>query len=320
MNIYFEKKFFSFNLVSVIQTSKSDWLVKKGWIIKLDNFNKSGFGEIAPLNAKDLAICHKQIAQIPNFINSNRIFKQITNFHPCIQSGFYSAFAEMEGKFTFKEINNFKEINQTVILVNSKTILEELKLLKKNKSLKNKEFTIKWKVAVQNNIIEEKLLENILNILSERIKIRIDANGAWQRETANRWAEILKDNKNLEWLEQPLSAEDIDGARELNQKIPIALDETLLKYPEVINKWEGWQIRRPSQEKNPLLLLESLEKKKNYLSISSSFETGIGRRLLLHFANIQMLSNTPTLPGLALSKMPKTLLFAEDPNTIWESI
>jgi len=42
------------------------------------------------------------------------------------------------------------------------------------------------------------------------------------RKIANRWADILKDNKNIDWLEQPLCVEDIEGMRELNKKIPVA--------------------------------------------------------------------------------------------------
>ena len=60
----------------------------------------------------------------------------------------------------------------------------------------------------------------------------------------------MKDIENIDWLEQPLSKDDIEGLRELNKRIPVALDESLLKYPNLINEWDGWQIRRPSQEKN----------------------------------------------------------------------
>ena len=61
------------------------------------------------------------------------------------------------------------------------------------------------------NFSEEKTLIEILNHLKSNIKLRIDANGSWKRETAKRWVDILKDIKNIDWLEQPLSKDDIEG-------------------------------------------------------------------------------------------------------------
>ena len=119
------------------------------------------------------------------------------------------------------------------------------------------------------------------------------------RDRANRWADILKDNKNIDWLEQPLCVDDIEGMKELNKKIPIALDESLLKFPTLIDEWKGWQIRRPSQENNPIKLLRELENKKALISISSSFETGIGKRWLYHLSSLQLQGPTPKVPGLA---------------------
>ena len=131
---------------------------------------------------------------------------------------------------------------------------------------------------------------------------------------------ILKDIENIDWLEQPVSPDDIEFLRELNKKIPIALDESLLKYPYLINEWEGWQIRRPSQETNPLKLLRELEAKKGYRSLSTSFETGIGRRWLSHLSSLQLLGPTPKVPGLALKKNPVSFLFLNEPQKIWDQL
>ena len=82
--------------------------------------------------------------------------------------------------------------------------------------------------------------------------------------------------------------------------------------------WQGWQIRRPSQEINPLILLKELEAKQGLRIISSSLETGIGMRVLNHFSSIQLTGPTPKVPGLALKNFPKTVLFSNNPNNIWE--
>ena len=321
MNIIFAKKSFFFELSKPIKSSIKEIKFKKGWIIKLKNeFESEGFGEISPIQFKDFEICQKEISQIPEIINEKKLSLIIKYFHPCVQSGINSALAEINEKIIFKDQYPFQEIYQTAILLDSKSVIKQLKIFKDNYDLKEKKITFKWKVAIKDNQIEEKVLEQILSELTPNIKIRIDANGSWDRDTANKWADILKNNKNLDWLEQPLSKDDIKGMEEINKKIPVALDESLMKYPKLIDSWRGWQIRRPSQESNPMKLYEELKNKKGFISISSSFETGIGRRMLYHLSDLQLMGPTPKVPGLALMQMPKSNLFLNRGKLIWERL
>jgi len=257
---------------------------------------------------------------IPEYVEVFNLSEQINIFHPCIQSAINSALAEINGKIIFKENYAFDEIDKTAILLNSENVISELNEIKKKQFNIGKSVTIKWKVALKNNNEEEAILEEILSQIDKNIKLRIDANGSWGRKIANRWADILKDNKNIDWLEQPLSVDDIDGLRELNKKIPIALDESLLKFPTLIDEWKGWQIRRPSQEKNPDKLLRDLENKKALISISTSFETGIGRRWLYHLSSLQLQGQSPKVPVLAMNKFPNSFLFLNKAQKIWDQL
>ena len=257
---------------------------------------------------------------IPMYVEVFNLSKQINIFHPCIQSAINSALAEINGKIIFKENYYFDEIDKTAILLNHKNVVSDLNAIKKRQSDIGKSLTIKWKVALKNNHEEEASLEEILSQIGNNIKLRIDANGSWGREIAHRWADILKDNKNIDWLEQPLCVDDIDGLTELNKKIPIALDESLLKFPTLIDEWKGWQIRRPSQENNPIKLLRELENKKALISISTSFETGIGKRWLYHLSSLQLQGPTPKVPGLAMNKFPNSFLFLNKAKKIWDQL
>ena len=321
MNLKFKKKSYCFKLSAKVENSKTTYLRKSGWIIKLTNNDKKiGFGEVSPLKEYDLKICQKQLNLIPEQISLKNLSREIKKFHPCIQSAINSALAEISGEIIFKESYFFDGIDKTAILLNPYDVISELQTIKKSQPNIEKSLTLKWKVAVKDNKEEEKLLKEILSQIDNNMKLRIDANGSWGREIAYRWVDILKDNQNIDWLEQPLSIDDIDGLKELNKKIPIALDESLLKYPNLINEWEGWQIRRPSQEKNPIKLLRDLENKKGLISISTSFETGIGMRWLYHLSSLQLLGPTPKVPGLATNKTPNSYLFSNDPRKIWEQL
>lgn len=321
MNLIFKKKSYCFNLSTKVENSKTSYLTKSGWIIKLKNNDKKiGFGEVSPLLKEDLKKCEEQLNMIPEYVGVLNLSEQINIFHPCIQSAINSALAEINGKIIFKENYFFDEIDKTAILLNPNNVISDLNEIKKSQSNIGKSVTIKWKVALKNNNEEEAILEEILSQIGNNINLRIDANGSWGREMANRWADILKDNKNIDWLEQPLSVDDIDGLKELNKKIPIALDESLLKFPTLIDEWKGWQIRRPSQEKNPDKLLRDLENKKALISISTSFETGIGRRWLYHLSSLQLQGPTPKVPGLAINKFPNSFLFLNQAQKIWDQL
>ena len=321
MKLIFKKKSYSFKLSDKVENSKTTYHTKFGWIIKLtSNDKKIGFGEVSPLHKEDLKKCATQLDMIPSYIEVLNLSEQINIFHPCIQSAINSALAEINGKIIFKENSYFDEIDKTAILLNHKNVVSDLNKIKKRQSDIGKSLTIKWKVALKNNHEEEASLEEILSQIGNNIKLRIDANGSWGREIANRWADILKDNKSVDWLEQPLCVDDIDGLTELNKKIPIALDESLLKFPNLIDEWKGWQIRRPSQENNPVKLLRELENKKALISISTSFETGIGKRWLYHLSSLQLQGPTPKVPGLAMNKFPNSFLFLNEAKKIWDQL
>ena len=321
MNLTFKKKSYCFQLSTKLENSRNTYLAKSGWIIKLTNSDaKNGFGEVTPLLKQDLKKCEEQLNMIPENVGVLNLSKQINIFHPCIQSAINSALAEINGEIIFKENYFFDEIDKTAILLNPNNVIADLNKIKKNQCNIGKSITIKWKVGLKNNNEEEAILEEILNQIDNNIKLRIDANGSWGREMAKRWAYILKDNKNIDWLEQPLSVYDIEGLKELNKKIPIALDESLLKFPTLIDEWKGWQIRRPSQENNPVKLLRELENKKALISISTSFETGIGKRWLYHLSSLQLQGPTPKVPGLAMNKFPNSFLFLNEAKKIWDQL
>ena len=66
-------------------------------------------------------------------------------------------------------------------------------------------------------------------------------------------------------------------------------------------------------------MLQELHAKNSYRVISTSFETGIGRRWIEHLAAIQQISNTPTQPGLAKTWYSESQIFSTEPESVWEA-
>jgi O-succinylbenzoate synthase len=179
-------------------------------------------------------------------------------------------------------------------------------------------FTVKWKVAALPDPEERQLLEELLRRLPAGARLRLDANGGWSRPLAWAWTERLAEEPRLQWLEQPLPAEDLEGLEQLAGRLPVALDESLAAAPALRQQWSGWQVRRPALEGDPRPLLRLLEQgQQGQRMVSTAFETGIGRRWLEHLAALQVLGPTPVAPGLAPGWCPNGSLWARDPEQVW---
>lgn len=181
--------------------------------------------------------------------------------------------------------------------------------------------TLKWKVATGPDVQERSLLEALLQRLPARSRLRLDANGGWDRITAFQWADRLAGEQRLEWLEQPLAPADRQGLELLAARLPVALDESLPHLSaQQRESWPGWLVRRPLQEGDPRPLLRQLEVGAPRLMLSTAFETGIGRRFVAHLAALQADGPTPTAPGFAPGWRPGGDLFANEPLRVWEAV
>ena len=69
MNLNFKKISYCFKLSTKVENSKTTYLTKSGWIIKLkNNHKKIGFGEVSPLLKEDLKKCEEQLNMITEHV------------------------------------------------------------------------------------------------------------------------------------------------------------------------------------------------------------------------------------------------------------
>lgn len=157
----------------------------------------------------------------------------------------------------------------------------------------------KWKVGVGDVADELGLFDDVCAALPSGAKLRLDANGAWDRRKAERWLERCAD-RPVEFVEQPCFAEASQGAA-LQRKAedvlrglaedwptPIALDESLVSAGDV-ERWigDGWRgvwVLKTSLFGDVAGVLASLEKAKASVVFSSALETAVGARAALNWA------------------------------------
>jgi O-succinylbenzoate synthase len=152
--------------------------------------------------------------------------------------------------------------------------------------------TFKWKVGVADLADELSLLDDVCAELPDGAKLRLDANGAWERRHAQKWLERCAD-RPIEFVEQPIAASArgaADSLRGLAEDFPtpIALDESLVTGGD-IERWigEGWRgvyVIKPSLIGDLSATLEQLAAAKADIVFSSALETGVGARAALRAA------------------------------------
>ena len=322
MKLIINTKPFSFQLTRKLITSKNIIVKKIGLLLQLqDSDGNCGWGEVSPLEAYQFKKCVESLNMIGKITTKDSIENYLFELPGALAFGFGSCLADLDNltgkKLDFEKLDITKSCYLLPTDINPiESIIEYID--KSNKE--NISRTIKWKVSnKENKINEEKILKQILNILPNNFKLRIDPNGGWNRQKAQEWSKELKNEPRLEWVEQPLPSNDIEGLFSLANQIPIALDESLVEFPYLRKVWKSWQIRRPSLDGDPRLLLKEIDKEDSQTVISTAFETGIGRRWINHLAAKQIKGKYSCAPGLAPGWCPEGQLFSSDPKIVWDA-
>ncbi|MFC6904339.1 o-succinylbenzoate synthase [Halalkalicoccus tibetensis] len=86
--------------------------------------------------------------------------------------------------------------------------------------------TVKCKVGARPVEEDVERVRAVRGAIGNGPALRLDANGGWNREEAEHALNSLAEF-DIEYVEQPLPADDVAGHRELTSSMPIALDESL---------------------------------------------------------------------------------------------
>jgi O-succinylbenzoate synthase len=150
----------------------------------------------------------------------------------------------------------------------------------------------KWKVGVGDVADELALLDDVCAALPTGGKLRLDANGAWDRRKAERWLERCAE-RPVEFVEQPV-ASDAKGAVDLllglagDFPTPLALDESVASDGDVERwigaGWPGVFVVKPSLLGDVASTVARLEAVKAGVVFSSALETAVGAKAALRAA------------------------------------
>jgi len=306
---------YRFALPQPLVTSQGAWGERSGWLLQLQGADGAlGWGEAAALPGQEAAL-EAALRQLPTHLERHELERLLPALPAPLACAVGLALAECDGLGSPASGGWKAAPPSAALLPAGAAALEALQPLLAVPG----PLTLKWKVAACGDAEERQLLEQLLALLPADGRLRLDANGGWDRATAGAWADRLQVESRLAWLEQPLAPDDWAGLQALAARVPVALDESLRHnpLPPPLRHWGGWQVRRPLLEGDPRPLLAALVAGAPRLMLSTAFETGIGRRLVEHLAALQAEGPTPTAPGLAPGWRPAGPLFAADPWRVW---
>jgi O-succinylbenzoate synthase len=318
---------FSFVLPTAMVTAHGAVSERCGWLLRLENGEgRVGWGEAAPLTltpdsrALPCVVTAAALADLGPVRSRHELETVLPTLPLALGFALGAALAEADGRVG-PGAGGWRPAPPAAWLLpaGEPALAEVDRLLARQGSLRPP-LTFKWKVAAADDGLERAVLEDLLGRLRPPDRLRLDANGGWDRPTAARWADRLAGEPRLEWFEQPLPPEDGEGLGALAARLPVALDESLRADPSLRGRWPGWQVRRPAIEGDPRPLLAQLTEGVPWLMVSTALETGVGRRWIDHLAALQADGPTPTAPGLAPGWTPEGPLFAADPERVWEAV
>ena len=321
MELRLQIKPYGFNLNRPLHTAAGVLQHRRGWVLRLeDSAGRFGWGEVSPLEAEQHEACQAALVRMMGLggvWTVSSLEHWIATGPAALAFTIGAALAELDGELGSASSAGWLQAPMSAFLLPAGVAMRDVldRLLASVDP--NLPFTLKWKVAVCDHEEEWCLLQGLLDKLPALARLRLDANGGWDRLQAWQWVERLRGDSRLEWLEQPLAADDWEGLQAIAALVPVALDESLQAHPAWRDQWESWQVRRPLLEGDPRPLLRDLLRGRPRLMLSTTFETGIGGRWLAHLAALQAQGETPAAPGLAPGWCPAGPLFSSEPAEVW---
>ena len=277
-----------------VRTAHGLWAQREGVILRLsDAEGFSAYGEAAPIPAFGTET-HAEIQRALGALGETVTTESIRGLPlglSCLRAGLFSAEAALaeHHKAATGQASEPETLNKYLPVAG--LLPAGAACLRAADTMLEAGFrSFKWKVGVGDVADELGLLDDLLSRLPSGAKLRLDANGAWDRKRAEKWLTRCAD-RPIEFVEQPVAA-DLPKAEDLllglanDFPTPLALDEsvsTCAQFRRWIDQgWPGLFVVKPSLLDHPEPLLTKVGGAR--VVFSSALETAVGCKRALKLA------------------------------------
>ncbi len=263
-----------------LRTAHGWWTEREGLIVRLeDETGRVGFGEIAPIpwfGTETLAEATEVCRNLGDKVNATALDAVPERFG-CVR------FALACGRAEPVKAAAEKRLPVAALLPAGRAALKVLP-----EKLEAGFLAFKWKVGVERAEEELGVLDDLLARLPEHVRLRLDANGAWNRRQAEKWLARCAERR-VEFVEQPVAPDEADTLLGLVEDYPVtlALDESVTGLAAA-REWQarGWRgvfVLKPALA-GPLDEVAAwIRATKADVVFSSAVETALGRAAILRF-------------------------------------
>lgn len=270
-----------------LKTHHGIWEAREGIILRLrDEAGTEGWGEIAPLpwfGSETLEEAFALCQALGNAVTEEAI-AAIPSHLPACQFAFESAWSQLVSPLASKaiEVHNF---NYSYLLPTGEAALHAWQPIWQAGGR-----TFKWKIGVNSIAAELNFFNRLVRSLPAGVKLRLDANGGLNPETAQQWLEAADRAGIVEFLEQPLPPSEFEVMLELCDRAstPLALDESAATVQQLEDCYaKGWRsifVIKAAIAGSPQRLRQFCQKHSLDSVFSSVFETDLGRQAALNLA------------------------------------
>jgi len=289
---------YKLELKSSFETTHGKFVDRKGFIISIRNSNGvEGIGDTAPfpeIGSESLGDAEQALKSINLDLKIDltiirESFNELLNDYdslPSLRHGIEQALLNLICKEKNITVDKLLELNlKRVINVNASIgFLTKDETILKAKQLIEKGFkTLKIKTGRDEFEDDYNCIKAVRDEFGNDVKLRIDANGKWDLESATRNLSKLED-LNLEYVEQPVNSLENFVKLTNNVSFPLAADESIRTKKaaeDFINKNAAdYLILKPMIIGGllPTLKIIELAEKNNITPvITSSFESAVGK-------------------------------------------
>ncbi|HRG55931.1 MAG TPA: o-succinylbenzoate synthase [Lacunisphaera sp.] len=291
MGYLLEFKRYRLPLRAPLRTAHGSWTEREGIMVRLeDEAGRVGLGEIAPIpwfGTETLAEAEEICRKLGDKVTSAALEAVPARFG-CVRFALAAA-REVQCHL----IGDIKKNHLTVaaLLPAGREALAALPA-----KLAAGFLAFKWKVGVGDVDTELGLLDELLAELPAYVKLRLDANGAWDRRQAAKWLARCAE-RPVEFVEQPVRPDDEAALLGLAADYPVtlALDESVTGLAAA-QRWQGlgWRgvyVIKPALA-GPLGEIAAwAAATRADIVLSSAIETAVGRAAILRTALTQPLTS-----------------------------
>lgn len=285
-------------LRTVVRTAHEVWTHRSGVIVRLsDASGRVGFGEAAPIPAFGTGTVEETLASCAALGDSvgEAQLGRLPQAQNCLRAAIRAAQEDIALAVECAGGHDADSYRAVAALLPAGRPAIEQVAVKADAGFR----VFKWKVGITDIADEIALLDDLCAVLPGGAKLRLDANGAWDRRQAERWLERCAE-RPIEFVEQPcfspISAGEAAVKRTTDVLLglahdyptPIALDESLVDDGDVARwlelGWPGWFVVKPSLLGDAAGVRRRLEAARANVVFSSALETAIGAKAALRHA------------------------------------